>query len=578
MRYLWSISIVFFILAAMGFRNQRSSKKESNLRTAAINWSFCAPAIQPIMGDTSEAFLLKNMGNYQRPINTTSDAAQSYFDQGMKLLFGFNHAEALRSFEQVEKLDKYCAMGYWGQAMALGPNINDPKPGKDREQRSWLAIKKAKRISRTASPVEQDMIAALSKRFSDTTLLNRDSLNKVYYKSMETLAKKYPLDDDIQVYTTAAFMNTTPWNYYTKDGTARPGVNKGVERLESVIKRNVSHPGAHHYYIHIVEASYQPERGIHSADILGSLVPNAGHLVHMPSHIYARVGRFDDAAQSNRQAILADEEYLAQYQSDGVYTTNYYPHNIHFLWFAASEQGQHKEAMAMANKLVEKVSDDQAANRLDWQRFLLAPLQTHLRFGSWNAILTMAQPDPKLRNLQLFWLHARTIAFARKGLLMQAETELSILEDSIALELERELAAGDAPDSGKIQMGTHQNTLLLEVARAALYAARGQDKEQIDALILAVNAQDSLPYREPPHWHQPVRHLLGMAYLNQDQTKEAIATFEQDLKWNQNNGWSLKGLQLSLEAEDNNDAARETLQRFRKAWINADTQIASAHL
>ncbi len=232
----------------------------------------------------------------------------------------------------------------------------------------------------------------------------------------------------------------------------------------------------------------------------------------------------------------------------------------------------------MANKLVEKVSIDQAANRLDWQRFLLAPLQTHLRFGKWNAILTMAQPDPELRNLHLFWLHARSIAFARKGLVTQAEAEFGILADSIAVHLERQMEAEEPPDSAALEMQHRQNTLLLEIARAAIQAARGQVNMVIDALVKAVNAQDSLPYREPPHWHQPVRHLLGMAYLNQGKSKEAVSIFEQDLLWNQNNGWSLKGLQLSQEAEKNWDAARESLRNFNKAWANADVQINSAHM
>jgi tetratricopeptide (TPR) repeat protein len=328
-----------------------------------------------------------------------------------------------------------------------------------------------------------------------------------------------------------------------------------------------------------VEASDNPDRGVPSADVLGSLVPAAGHLVHMPAHIYARVGRYEDAAQNNRKAILADENYLANCQAQGIYPLGYYPHNIHFLWMAATLSGQMQEALDAAEKVADKIPATVAAEDLSAQNFLSVPLQAYVRFGKWNQILTTPKPDSGLTWVTMFWRHARSIAFSKKGLFEKARIEMDSLANLIAKE-----AIKENPDSTDLtqepdttyNMYDDLHEILQLVPQAELAFAQKDFSKAIERLQLAVEKQDHLPYNEPPNWHHPVRQILGNVLLNAGMLEEAESTFREDLNKNRDNGWSLFGLYQSLDQSGKMKEAQEALNAYRRAWVNADFELTAA--
>lgn len=532
-----------------------------------------------------QAPLFDNMGAFSYTISTKTKRAQQYFDQGLKLCYGFNHAEAHRSFKETIKIDPECAMAYWGIALALGPNINSPSPDKAQEREAWEAIVQARRLNKMVSQKEEDFIDALSVRYmADTTNLNRDSLNLVYRDAMQVLSEKYPEDTEILTLFGASVMNTMPWDYYTKDLQPRPTIVEAVSAFERVFELNNAHPGAHHYYIHIVEASDNPDRGVPSADALGDLVPAAGHLVHMPSHIYARVGRYEDAANSNIRAIAADEDYIAQCQAKGVYPLGYYPHNVHFLWMAASFQGKSAQALATAEKVANKVPVGMANNMNYLQEFLAVPLQAYVRFGRWNDILTTPVPAEDFQQYRLFLHYARSIAFTRKGLYEKAQGEIDALQD-LATEIEevKEPEVDQEPaepmsssDSTNARVPENVFTIAHNIAKAERAAAMKNYQEAIALLEEAVEAEDDLPYSEPPIWHQPVRHVLGAVLSEAGQWERAIPVYEQDLKNNRDNGWALFGLYQCLEKAERTQEAAKVKADFEQAWKDADVDLRTS--
>ncbi|MBK8506672.1 MAG: hypothetical protein IPL46_33490 [Saprospiraceae bacterium] len=438
---IFSIALVVVVLImAYGFRDNDRKASRVDFQANYNPGSFCGSnfnlALLRSDSNIQKAPLFSEMGQHGYQIHTINPLAQQYFNQGLNLIYGFNHGEAYRSFQECLKLDPLCTMAYWGIAMSLGPNINDWVPSKEREQEAFEALTTAKLMLKVGK--ELDMILALSSRHADSTALDRDTLNLLYSSAMQNLSKKYPDDLEIKTLSADAMMNAMPWDYYEKDLSPKPATVDVVSILEEVIRKNPSHPGAHHFYIHIVEASDTPDRGVPSADVLGSLVPAAGHLVHMPAHIYARVGRYEDAAQSNRKAILADENYLASCQAQGIYPMGYYPHNIHFLWMAATLSGQMKEAIDAAEKVADKIPAAAAIEDLSAQNFLSVPLQAYVRFGKWNQILTTPKPASELTWLSMFWHHARSIAFSNKGLFEKAQNEIDTLAVLITKEKDKE--------------------------------------------------------------------------------------------------------------------------------------------
>lgn len=505
--------------------------------------------------------LLDEIGPLHMPISTESADAQRYFDQALTFAFGFNHAEAVRSFEAAASLDATCGMCYWGVATALGPNINAPM-GEDAVPKAWAAVQRALALRKFETPREQAYIDAVATRYSESGD-DRTALDALYSSYMENLVARFPEDLHGRVLYAESLMDLSPWNYWHEDGSPRDGTAAFVDALEHVIKRDPSHPGALHLYIHAME-QYSPARAIAAADRLGPLVPVAGHLVHMPSHIYLRVGRYDDAVDANLSAAEADERYIAACNAQGFYPALYYPHNVHFLWYAAMMGGRQSLAVASARKLFAKVPMDAAREIGAIQGFLAVPAYTYVRFGMWDAALAEPQPGEDLPLARAMWHYAQGTAHAARGNTVAARDALAVLD---ALAEEQSLAAV------VVRPGVPVAERLLDIARelvrARLARADGDSPSEIAALTQAVAHQDTLPYTEPPFWHFPVRQALGDALLRGGDSTTAARVFREDLEAFPNNGWSLQGL---LRAEPNG-ADRAALEaQFQASWRMADTE------
>jgi tetratricopeptide (TPR) repeat protein len=513
--------------------------------------------------------LLEGIGDLHHPITTKNPEAQRYFDQALTLLYAFNHVESERSFRQVEQIDPDCAMAYWGQAMALAPNINDPVPDAEREQKAYEAIQKAVALAGNASEKEQAMIRALAARFSATP--DRPALNVAYAQAMGPVAKRYPDDPDIQVLYADALMNTMPWDYWRKNSEPKPETAKALAALDRVMKSHPNHPGAHHFHIHAVEA-VNPDRAEASADKLGSLVPVAGHLVHMPGHIYIRVGRYEDAAEANRKAILADEDYLTQCRAQGLYPIGYYPHNIHFLWAVLTMQGDGSEAIEAARKVASKhTGEHMHMPGFGFPHLLSAvPAFALVRFGKFDEVLAEPEPDESKQFARGIWHFARGMAFRSKGDVRAAESELAALSEIAA---DPEMAALKVFDVNALSS-------LLEIATKMLAgeieASKGNFGKAETLLREAVAVEDGLLYTEPPDWPQPVRHSLGAVLLAAGRPADAEKVYREDLVRHRGNGWALFGLMQSLEAQGNKEEAAAAKKQFQQAWVKGDVQLTAS--
>lgn len=515
--------------------------------------------------------LFENLGNLHFPISTSEERAQEFFDQGLRLTYAFNHAEAHRSFMEASRLDPSAAMTYWGQAYALGPNINDALPLDERKIKYNEALEKAKKWASKASPKEQALIEALTHRYSTDLSIDVADLNMAYMKAMEKVVRQFPQDAEVQVLYAASVMNTVPWNYWDADGNPSPNIAEAKAALEKAIEINPDNPGAHHYYIHMVELP-KPDLAVPSADKLASLMPAAGHIVHMPSHIYIRVGRYLDAVKTNQAAILADEDYISQCYSQGMYPLGYYPHNIHFLWSAASLLGASEIAIDAAKKTAEKVPTGELATLTFLQDFASTPLLAYTRFGKWNDILTIPSPNPEIKHLTLIRHYARGIAFVRKGNAKEAQEEL----DAIA-------ALKDDPALENLVATSNNATVVIatiayEVVAGELASLQGDLPNAIAHLKNAVAAEDNLTYTEPAAWHIPTRQNLGAVLLKAGKYTEAEKIYNEDLDVLRQNGWSLMGLYQSLKAQGKTMEANKIKQEFDIAWKDADISINNSVL
>lgn len=515
--------------------------------------------------------LFDNLGDYHYKITTDNKKAQAFFDQGLRLTYAFNHAEGHRSFMEAARLDPSAAMAYWGQAFALGPNINDPLPDDERKTKAYEAIQSAQEHLAGASPKEKALILALNTRYSDDLTKDINELNMAYMEAMEAVAVKYPEDADIQTLYADAVMNTMPWNYWDNQGNPSPNTLKGKAALEKAMALNPDHPGANHYYIHMMELP-EPDLAVASADRLRNLMPGAGHLVHMPSHIYIRVGRYMDAVKANQKAILADEDYISQCYSQGMYPLGYYPHNIHFLWSAASLLGASEIALEAAKKTAEKVPVGDMQTLTFLQEFAAVPLLAYVRFGKWNEILTIPYQGDAYKHLKLIRHYARGLAFIRKGNLPEAREELEALTEMLSdRELESLMANPLNPSSGIAAIA--QAVLSGEMA-----AAEGNMPAAIEHLKTAVDLEDHLVYSEPSPWYIPPRQTLGALLLKDGQFAEAETVYREDLANLRQNGWSLMGLYQSLKGQGKMAEAQAVKQEFANAWKNADITIESSIL
>ncbi len=520
--------------------------------------------------------LFKGMGEFHRVIDTKDPGAQKYFDQGMVLAFGFNHAEAIRSFRAAQKLDAACAMCFWGEALATGPNINVTSKGKaimspDEQKAAWAALEKAKAVAAAKPQVERDLIDALGKRYVAEPVADRTALDHAYAEALGALVQKYPEDDDIAAMYGEAWMNTMPWNYWSDATTPRPEIVPVIAALEKTIARSPKHVLALHLYIHAMEASATPEKAEKAADALYPLVPGSGHLVHMPAHIFYRVGRYNDAAQANIEAAKIDEDYIKQCNAQGFYPASYYPHNIHFLWSAASMQGQSKIAIEAARKLAANVRLEQIQQFPTVEFFHTVPLLALVQFGHWDEILVEPQPGPDLAYSNAIWRYARGVALARKGDVKGAKAEQAALAPLKSNPKVMVLDGSDYPASQLLAIA--DNLLLGEIA-----VASKDTKTAIAKFTAAVASQDLLPYTEPPFWYYPTRQSLGEVLLKAGKAKEAQAVYEKDLQQYPHNGWSTSGLIAALEAQGKTEEAAMHREHFKAMWQFADVALTGSQI
>jgi tetratricopeptide (TPR) repeat protein len=524
----------------------------------------------PAAADGPIAPALKGLGDHHLAVTTNVPASQEFFDQGLRLTYGFNHSEALRAFKEAARLDPNNAMAYWGWALVLGPNLNLPMVP-DVAGQAWAAIHKATTLKGRVSERERAYIDALAARYTNEPGTERSVLDAAYAEAMAALVERYPDDLDAATLYAAALMNLSPWDYWNLDGSPKRDTEEILQTLQSVVDRNPRHAGALHYYIHTVEARH-PERGEQHADMLAGLMPGAGHMVHMPSHIYMRVGRFADSYEANRRAVAADEGYITQCRAQGIYPLNYYPHNIHFMAWSAMVQGRPEAALAAARKIVEKVPPDLAADKNVWtlyETFLSQPMFVIVRFGMWDEMLAEPKPDNESQFMTGIWHYGRALAHIHRDQPAEARRELRALTSA------RE-AMGQADHY--IGFGTAGKLLTIaeEVVLGELAYAEGYTLEGLAHLERAVRLEDGLLYNEPPDWYFPVRHFLGAMLLDAGRPNEAEVIYAADLRKNPENGYSLFGLKLALEQQGKIDDALAVAERFEKAWAEADVTLTSS--
>lgn len=555
---------------ALSSRTHRIKATATAMLLTAI-WC-AAPPLQaadaPATSDGRIAPRLQNLGTYSRQAATTNPQAQTYFDQGLVLAYAFNHAEAVRSFREAARLDPDFAMAFWGEAYALGPNINAPMdPGA--VSPAWAAIQQALAKKAGATQIERALIEALAKRYAVDPNADRATLDRAYANAMRDLARRHAGDADVLAIAAESLMDTRPWNYWTNDGNPRPDTLDVLAFIEQAIVIDPNHPLALHLHIHALEASQQPERAIASADRLGGTVPGAGHLIHMPSHLFFRVGRYRDAIDANLKAVAVDEDYISQCRAQGLYPAAYYPHNIHFLWIAYAFEGQSGEAIKAAWTAASKPHGEMAH---PLQQFIVAPLHTLVRFARWDDILAEPKPPENLKFVAAAWHYARGMALAARDQLDAAEAELVAVRAAIAdPAFPADLVLVNSAPSRIAEIAVH--TLAGQIA-----AARGHHDQALAELAAAVRVEDSLTYNEPPDWPFPARHYLGAELLAAGRPVEAEAVYFEDLERHPRNAWSLQGLVQALQAQgaERQTDLKEVESRRSAVWPQADVKLASS--
>jgi tetratricopeptide (TPR) repeat protein len=520
-----------------------------------------------------QAPLFDNLGTLNFPITTNSALAQKYFDQGVILAYGFNHEEAFRSFEEVARLDSNCAMAYWGMAYVLGPNINLPMDA-GVVHTAYEAIQKATSLLDNETQREKDYVMVLSERYSSEALKDRTPLDQAYSDAMRNLSAKYPDDLDAATMFAESIMDLHPWNYWLKDGTAQPWTPELVAILEGVIQKNPDHHGANHLYIHAVEASKNPYRGLASADKLRFLAPGAGHLVHMPAHIYIRTGKYHEGSLANIRAVKSDEEYINQCNQQGFYPLSYYPHNYHFLWATATLEGDSKTAIDAAIKTSQKPPDSlmSVCGYETLQHFAAIPLYAFVTFGKWEEILNYEKPKDDRPYIVAVWHYARAMAFIAANNIADAEKEIISLESFRGNETIDNLLIWGFNSAGILI------NIAIETSRGELAAKKKNYSEAIAYLEKAVDYEYSLQYDEPPTWFYPCRQNLGAVLIEAGKFEEAEKIYRENLADIPDNGWGLFGLYQTLLKQGKIDEATEVEKRFKEAWKYADIQLTSSRI
>ncbi|HEX3279827.1 MAG TPA: hypothetical protein VHR36_01235 [Pyrinomonadaceae bacterium] len=509
---------------------------------------------------------LQKLGSHVFPVSTKNPQAQLFMNQGLNLSYAFNHAEAGRAYREAERLDPDLAIAYWGEALALGPNINAPMDPAN-EPKALAVIQKAISLKAKASARDQALIDALAQRYSGRAE-DRKARDEAYANAMREVHLRFPDDQDIAMLYVESVMDLRPWGYWERDGTPYARTAEIVALTEKVIAQNPQHPGALHLYIHLMEA-YAANKAEPAADRLLTLMPAAGHMVHMPAHIYQRVGRYADAVRSNELAIAADEDYISQCRAQGLYPMAYYPHNLHFLWFAATAEGRSKLAIDAARKAASQVNDDTLKAVPLLAGFRVVPYYALTRFGKWDEMLKEPEPPAISAYLTGMWHYNRGTAFLGKGQTDDAAQELAKLKAMLSdKSLDQPLFS---PNTGLMVL-----TIASEVLDGEVSASRKNYDEAIAHLERAVRLEDALVYTEPAEFHFPPRHALGAVLLEANRPAEAETVYWEDLKRNRENGWSLFGLMQALKAQGKNDDAALVEARYKKAWAQADVTLVSS--
>ncbi len=558
-RLAGSAAMAVAVTAMMGVASaqdhSRHNKGMGSFFTAPLKHSTQLSAAAPPLWD--------DLGSLHYPITTASPQAQQYFDQGLRLTYGFNHAEARRAFHQAQQLDPACALCYWGEALVLGPNINAPMTA-DANPPALEALAKAQAAASGASAKEQALIAALAKRYSADPQAERPTLDRAFADAMVAVAAAYPDDQEIAVLTAEALMDTQPWDYweYGENGATTPKGRAGemIPLLEAVLKANPDHPGAIHYYIHVVEASDAPERAEPYSDRLAALMPGAGHIVHMPSHIYYRIGRYIDSLKVNQDAVVVDEAFLAKAEDTAFYGGSYYPHNVHFVVVSAQMAGDAKTTIEAADKLAGVVPEEMLSTFAYAQPVVVAPYFAHAQYSEPDTVLALADPGDKHPYIKGMWHYARGVAAAAKGDATAAGAEAAAI-DAIATKADLSFLIDNyIPGDKLLQIARH-------VVLARIAQQQGDPAKAVAEFEQAAALEDGMPYMEPPYWYYPVRQSLGAALLQAGRAEDAVAAFKASLKLAPNNGWAIYGLMEAQKKLGDAAGAKESEAALAKTWV-----------
>lgn len=514
---------------------------------------------------------LTGLGDGHFEVTTTSTESQFFFDQGFKLVVGFNHSEGMRSFKEAARLDPNNAMAYWGWALTLGRNLNLPMMGNVYEQ-AYDAIQRAVALKDQVSERERDYIEALATRYTDDFTLGRDKFDLDYMNAMEALMNKYPDDLDAAVLFVSAAMNNQPWDYWNQDGTAKGKTEKLLNVLNYVLAKNPNHAAANHYNIHLTE-SKRPELAEASADALAPIMPGAGHLVHMPSHIFIRLGRYQDAYDTNVHAVGVDEDYIAQSKAQGIYPLMYYPHNVHFLSWSSMFTG--RSELSIESALKAKALLEDGVRKTSWgmgENFRVQPIFVMVRFGKWQQILEMEKPFVKAQYMTGMWHYGRSMAYLKLGQIAEAEAELAELQ---AIHSKFKVGV-PGYDDGLLELNGINLEIASELVLGEMASLNGEFENALFHLGIATRLEDSHIYTEPASWNFPTRHILGAILLEAGRAREAEVVYWADLAHNPNNAYSYYGLYQSLSAQGKDDQAAEYLALYEEEWKDSDVKLTSS--
>src|SRR5579872_5088400 len=514
------------------------------------------------------AMRFDGLGDAHRAITTSSAEAQAYFDQGIRLLWAFNHDEATRSFAKAAELDSHCASCFWGVALSVGPNYNLPFLSAERAKIAFQALQFAQNNASRSAPVEQALITALGKRYPNDRPLDSQStipILSAYAEAMTSVAKQFPNDLDVQTWYAESLMNLHAWKLWHADGTPAPGTEQIVAILQAVLARDPRHIGANHYLVHAVEAAPHPDIGLSAAERLENLAPAAGHLVHMPAHIYQRLGRYEEAAQANRNGAQADAAYATRTRPLDYYPVMYTAHNYQFLAYSAAMEGRRAETIAAAESSRGVASDEMLLKMPGTDWYVAEMYVGRVRFGMWDEMLALPPPNPKLVGLTGGFLFGRAVALAATGHVDEARVILGDLQK----------LAASVPEDAIAGQNTVKDVLAIAIpiVQGRIASAEHRSSEAIALLRQAVAAEDRLAYDEPKDWLLPARHLLGAELLRDGHAAEAERVYREDLRQHPANGWSLYGLSAALKAQGKAAESTQVTRQFADAWKHSDITL-----